>query len=129
MQPASLKSDRSKRHVHLPWPLDRFLAKQGHPVPCKDDRRRFARLYYRRPLVLELDTSLQAFIRPHERIDTYSCDLSRDGMAFLSPCELYPRETVTLAFSASDRATWMVVRCRRLGPECFEVGARASEPS
>lgn len=106
-----------------PWPLDEFLSKQGVVLSRNDDRRRYARLYYRKPASLALTTSLPAFVRPDQEVSTYSCDLSRSGIAFLSACELYPREIVMLQVTELGWRQLRVVRCRRLASRCFEIGA------
>ena len=106
-----------------PWPLDEFLSRKGLVLAHCDDRRRYARLYYRQPAILHLRTSLPAFVRPCEQIMTFSCDLSRGGAAFLSSCELYPHERVGLQIAELGGRQLRVVRCRRLAVGCYEIGA------
>jgi hypothetical protein len=112
--------------VSLLWPLDEFLAKRGLVPSQINDRRRYARMYYRRPSQLALDGNLPAFPRDDLVLKTYSCDISRSGVAFLSDRELYPNETVRLVIDPLGEKRLCVVRCRRLGPRCFEVGSRFS---
>jgi len=113
----------ARSRVLPPWPLDEFLSKKGLVLSQCDDRRRYARLYYRQHATLLLETSLPAFVRPSERIHTFSCDLSRGGVAFLSRCELFPKERVTLRIAEIGNRQLQVVRCRRLATACYEIGA------
>jgi hypothetical protein len=110
--------------VSLVWPLDEFMAKRGLVPAQINDRRRYARMYYRCAAQLLLDGNLPAFPREGHAIKTYSCDISRSGVAFLADRELYPLETVRLQIDPLGEKRLCVVRCRRLGPQCFEVGGR-----
>ena len=110
--------------VSLLWPLDEFMAKQGLVPAHINDRRHFARMYYRRASRLKFDGNLPAFPRDGQSVKTYSCDISRGGVAFLSDRELYPQENVRLDVEPLGEKKLCVVRCRRLGPQCFEIGGQ-----
>lgn len=122
----AVNAGNSPVQVLPPWPLDGFLARHGMLLARDDDRRHFARLYYRRPACFELTTTLPAFVRRCESINTYSCDISREGIAFLSPYELYPREVIALKIDGLSWKQLVVVRCRRLAKCCFEIGAKGN---
>ena len=103
--------------VELPDSLrPRFFEVKG-PVPLfHDNRRTYHRYFMRGKAVLKRGTSL---------IGTFTKDVSRQGVAFLSPVQLMPKERVTLRVPAAELSL-EVTRCRRLDPKCFECGARFS---
>lgn len=111
-----------------PWPLEEFLSKQGATPKDFNDRRQYARRHYRHTAVLHLQTTLPSFEREAQKVQTYTSDFSRTGAAFLSACELYPREVVDLEISGIGMKRFCVVRCRRLANACFEIGARLLVP-
>lgn len=113
----------SEVHVLPPSPLDEFLSKRGLVRSCDGDRRRYSRLYFRLPITLDIATSLPAFTRPPQTVNTYCCDVSRTGLAFLSACELYPNECVSLTIGGLGVRRMRVARCRRLLASCYEIGA------
>ena len=91
-----------------------FFAVQG-PVPLfYDNRRTYHRYFMRGKAVLKRGDSL---------IGTFTKDVSRQGVAFLSPVPLMPKERVKLRVPAAELSL-EVTRCRRLDPKCFECGAR-----
>lgn len=101
---------------------DEFFAKRGY-APCRpDDRRRFARSYFRVEAELHLQTTLPAFERDAETTTVYLSDLSRSGLGFICDRELYPSETLEINFSDLGPRNVVVKRCRRLPKGCFEVG-------
>ena len=103
--------------VELPDSLrPAFFGVKG-PVPLfHDNRRTYHRYFMRGKAVLKRGTSL---------IGTFTKDVSRQGVAFLSPVPLMPKERVKLRVPAAELSL-EVTRCRRLDPKCFECGARFS---
>jgi hypothetical protein len=101
--------------VELPESLrPTYFAVQG-PFPVfHDNRRSYHRYYMRGKAVLKRGDSL---------IGTFTKDVSRQGVAFLSPFPLMPKERVKLRVPAAELSL-EVTRCRRLDPACFECGAR-----
>jgi hypothetical protein len=101
---------------------DEFFMKQGY-VPCQvNDRRRFARLFYRVETDLRPLGNLPAFPREPAWSTVYLSDLSRSGAGFISPAEFYPGEQVELQFSALGTKCLVVKRCRKSPEGCFEIG-------
>jgi hypothetical protein len=104
-------------------PIEAFFAKQG-AVPSRfDERRGFARRYYRRPAILTLRQTLPAFERPGEQTLVYLCDISRSGVGFLCDRELYPEEVVDVSLPVIGARQVKVRRCRRLAMDCYVVGS------
>ncbi|MDX1962884.1 MAG: PilZ domain-containing protein [Pirellulales bacterium] len=119
--------EQAVQRVLPPWPLDEFLSKQGITVSKYDDRRQYARLYFRQPVTLEVTGGLPSIPRENDSIPTYCCDISRGGIAFLSPIELYPRETAILWLGNLGKKNVRIARCRRLAANCYEVGGTFME--
>src|SRR5215213_1367567 len=81
------------------------------PVPLfHDNRRSYHRYFMRGKAVLKRGTTM---------IGTFTKDVSRQGVAFLSPVPLMPKERVKLRVPATELSL-EVTRCRRLDPKCFE---------
>ena len=107
--------DATATKVDLPPSLrSSYFGAQGPAPLYHDNRRTFHRYYMRGKAVLKRGTSM---------IGTYTKDVSRQGVAFLSPVPLLPKERVKLHVPAAELQL-EVTRCRRLDPKCFECGAR-----
>ena len=96
-----------------------FFAPHGATPVFHDNRRAYHRYYMRgKAIVLRGDATLAA----------YTKDVSRQGIGFLSPVQLLPKERVKLRLPKAQLSL-EVARCRRVDQSCFEVGARfALEP-
>ena len=91
-----------------------YFGAQGPAPLYHDNRRSFHRYYMRGKAVLKRGTTM---------IGTYTKDVSRQGVAFLSPVPLLPKERVKLHVPTAELLL-EVTRCRRLDPKCFECGAK-----
>jgi hypothetical protein len=101
--------------VDLPESLrPEYFGAQGPAPLYHDNRRTFHRYYMRGKAVLKRGSSM---------IGTYTKDVSRQGVAFLSPVPLLPKERVKLRVATAELLL-EVTRCRRLEPKCFECGAK-----
>ena len=101
--------------VDLPESLrSAYFGAQGPAPLYHDNRRSFHRYYMRGKAVLKRGPSM---------IGTYTKDVSRQGVAFLSPVPLLPKERVKLRVPTAELLL-EVTRCRRLDPKCFECGAK-----
>jgi hypothetical protein len=99
--------------------LPEALRKQFHtvhgPTPMfHDNRRVYHRYYMRGKAVLKRNKSL---------IGAYTKDVSRQGIGFLSPVQLLPKEKVQLRLPTAE-LTLQVARCQRVDQGCFECGAK-----
>jgi hypothetical protein len=90
-----------------------FSVKGAEPV-FHDNRRSYHRYYMRGKAVLKRGSTL---------IGSYTKDVSRQGVAFLSPVPLLPKERVKLQVPSAELGL-EVTRCRRIEPACFECGAK-----
>ena len=101
--------------VELPVALrPSYFGVQGPEPVFHDNRRTYHRYYMRGKAVLKRGTSM---------IGTYTKDVSRQGVAFLSPVALLPKERVKLRVTTAELSL-EVTRCRRLELKCFECGAK-----
>jgi hypothetical protein len=91
-----------------------FFGVKG-PVPLfADNKRCFHRYHMRGKAVLKRGESI---------LGIYTKDVSRQGVAFLSPVALLPKERIKLRVPTAELSL-EVTRCRRIDPSCFECGAK-----
>jgi hypothetical protein len=101
--------------VELPESTMRqFFAARGAEPVRSDNQRTYHRYYMRGKAVLK---------RGQTMLGTYTKDVSRQGVAFLSPVALLPKERVKLRVPAAE-LTLVVTRCRRIEQDCYECGAK-----
>lgn len=115
-------SGSTTAEVTLPVDWSQYFDREG-PLPTMEgDERRFARRYFRTRIQIRLVSTLPAFPRDQEPINTLGKDISRTGIALLSGVQLYPGERVELLVK-ENTLLFEVVRCRKVAKACFEVGA------
>src|SRR5262249_28291819 len=73
---------------------------------------------------LEYRTTIPHLEREAGWHNVYITNVSRDGIGLLHSEALYPSENMRLLLLSGQMATIEIVNCRRLGPNCFEVGAQ-----
>jgi hypothetical protein len=101
--------------VELPESTKREFFDAHGPEPIRhDNKRSYHRYYMRGRAVLK---------RGNTTLGAYTKDVSRQGVAFLSPVPLLPKERVKLRLPAAELSL-VVTRCRRLEPNCYECGAK-----
>jgi PilZ domain len=107
--------DGVDQFVRLQIPEEEFLRCAGATPMTDDSRRSFHRFYFRGKALLDWRG---------ESLGVYTTDLSRKGMGLLSPIQLFPKSRVQLQLGDSTKCQLEVVRCRRIGQECYECGTR-----
>lgn len=101
--------------VELPESLrTEYFGADGPGPICADNRRVYHRYFMRSKAVLK---------RGNAMLGTLTKDVSRQGVAFLSPVALLPKERIKLRVPAAE-LTLEVNRCRRVSKNCFECGAK-----
>jgi hypothetical protein len=113
--------------VKLPLRLQEDFEKTGAASPVPEDVRSGCRVYCRGKeyrAALEYRQSLPSLPREARWYGVYTTDLSRLGCGFLHSELLYPGERLRLILLTGIERMIEVARCRRIGEECFEVGAR-----
>ena len=91
-----------------------FFAAHGVAPLFYENKRSYHRYYMRGKAVLKRGNSL---------LGTYTKDVSRQGIAFLSPIPLMPKERIKLRVPKAELSL-EVTRCRRIEADCFECGAK-----
>ncbi|WP_425267254.1 PilZ domain-containing protein [Aeoliella straminimaris] len=100
--------------ARLPLAVHEFLAKEG-PAPAKYDcERRHARKYFRTRAVIRRDS--------HD-YGVYMCDISRSGVGFYSPIQLFPEEPVELWLPSEKRLDLLMENCVRHANNSYRCGA------
>ena len=106
--------------VQLPAPMSKdFFARRGAMPLWQENKRAYHRYYMRGKALLK---------RGNAVLGSYTKDVSRQGVGFLSPVQLMPKERVKLHLPTAELSL-EVARCRRVDQGCFDCGARfAMEP-
>jgi hypothetical protein len=107
--------ESTKFKATLPEPEKDYFAPQG-PMPVSSDSRRvYHRFYLRGKAILN---------RHGSRIGVFTKDVSRQGIGFLSPVQLLPKERVQMRLPGATELKLVVTRCRRIDQGCFDAGAK-----
>jgi hypothetical protein len=100
-----------------------FFVRGGLMPSVSDERRQFPRRYLRETAVCELAQSLPAIERARTFAKVYLKDVSRGGISFLAPQQLYPCEELQL-WTNSGKHACRVIRCTKHNDRCYEIGTR-----
>ncbi len=113
--------------VELPPDLKAFFEESGYLPTTAMEFRGNARLRVRSDATLSFLHGPANLIQGIDPLPNQSTilikDLSRSGIGFLYHRQLYPTQALKVVFQGRDIET-LVVRCRRLGDRCFEIGGR-----
>jgi hypothetical protein len=106
--------DKVELKTSLPDDMKNFYDQHG-PVPARPGcRRAYTRSFLRGKAILQ-------------RNDVYfgvlTADASRQGLKFLSPVQLLPKERCRIRLPKTKEFQIEIVRCRRINEACFECGA------
>lgn len=107
--------------------LKNFFNETGYVSTTVEEQRARARLRVR----LTAKISFANFPNRYQESEdaemlTIVKDLSRTGIAILYHQQIFP-EDVFRVFFLGRVVTCVAVRCRKLGPQCYETGARVFE--
>src|SRR3990172_8850804 len=91
----------------------RFFEPKGPMRGHFDNRRTYHRFYLRGRAILT---------RRESTLGIYTKDISRQGICFLSPVQLFPKERVRLQMPNGTSYELEIARCRREEDDCFECG-------
>ncbi|QDV24891.1 hypothetical protein [Aureliella helgolandensis] len=116
--------------VQLPKELEKFFQESGYLSTTAEEERRNARLRVRQVGTMTMELTKRSEVLYSS--DDFSAissvlikDLSRSGVGFLYHREVFPGESVQIQLKGR-RLKAKTVRCRRLGPKCYEVGCLVS---
>ena len=109
--------------VELPSSWEDFFDRRGMMPIALDEKRRFPRSYLRVSAALQYRQSFPALPRGETWHKVYTKDVCRNGVGFLHSEQLFPMEQLALVLPDGRCRRIEVVRCRRIQPRCFEIGA------
>ena len=102
--------------LELPELTAKFFFEPKGPMPSRfDNRRSYHRFYMRGKAILK---------RAEATFGIYTLDVSRQGIGFLSPVQLMPKESVELRLPNGAEYQLEIARCRRENENCFECGSK-----
>lgn len=119
-----IKEDASECRlcVQLPPQMSNFFSETGYVGTIIDEQRSSARLRVRCEAVIQSTYAPPFLIRPQTRGRVLVKDLSRTGIGILFHQQMYPTERFWIELQ-HRRLHVTVIRCRKLGDSCFEIGA------
>jgi len=112
--------------IQLPPDWDMFFEEAGTCAPMVGDERSNSRMRIRTHAALHHETTLPSVPRRAESVGVYIRDFSRRGCGLISPVQMYPEESVRILL-ATFWIRLKVVRSRRVGPSCYEVGGELTQ--
>jgi hypothetical protein len=107
----------------LPPRVREDLQRKGIGAAMHDDNRESPRFRTNGPAIFTWDSSPAAINNSRVARQVIVRDLSKTGIGILTSCQWFPQEVGKLQFAIGDMVV-KVMRARRLGPRCFEIGAR-----
>lgn len=117
--------ERSGHPVKLPFALRNFFNEKGYAASNIFENRTTARLKIRCEAVLHLTVTPAFLARSELDFQVLVKDMSKTGIGILCHRQLYPTESFCIELMGRQIHA-AVVRCRKLGESCYEVGARIS---
>ncbi|HBE68382.1 MAG TPA: hypothetical protein DDW52_09565 [Planctomycetaceae bacterium] len=121
----SAKKASAKHRVVLPDEMrSTFFDVKGYLPTTAYEARRQARLSVRREAKIEFEDLPSGAIKDLDG-EHYALvkDFSRGGISILYHQQLFPEDRFVVFFQ-SGAVTASAVRCRKLGPSCYEIGAQ-----
>ncbi|MCI0334813.1 MAG: PilZ domain-containing protein [Planctomycetes bacterium] len=110
----ALAWDKVEQKTCLPEHLRDFFDRAG-PIPVQYGCRRAYQRFYIRG---------KAIVRHKETfLGVYTVDASRQGLCFLSPIQMFPKERCRIRLPKTKEFQIQIVRCRRVDEGCYECGA------
>lgn len=98
----------------LPDSLKDFFDQSGAMPALPGCRRAYHRFYLRGKGILQ---------RQNSYLGVITADASRQGLRFLSPVQLFPKERCRIRLPKTKEFQIEIVRCRRIADSCYECGA------
>jgi hypothetical protein len=106
--------EKVDQKTSLPQHLRDFFERVG-PMPAQHGcRRAYQRFYIRGKAILWHKESY---------LGVYTVDASRQGLCFLSPVQMFPKERCRIRLPKTKEFQIQIVRCRRVDDGCYECGA------
>ena len=108
--------------IQLPARLADFFSVRGDSQSTEHEERKHLRIRARAKCIGYFESRLVGLGRDSNGIPIYTADFSRGGCGFISAIQIFPKEKLRLILPTF----WLqveAVRCRKLGPNCYEVGS------
>ena len=107
----------------IPFQVKLDLRQRGEMPTCDDDMRVGARFRCRGPAILKWTKSPIGLPLQFPTTQVIVRNLSRTGFSVLADRQWYPEQCVKIYFSSAvAKAT--VIRAKRLGSRCYDIGFR-----
>jgi hypothetical protein len=106
--------DKVEQKTRLPGELRDFFDRAGAMPAQHGCRRAYQRFYIRGKAILRYKES---------HLGVYTVDASRQGLCFLSPVQIFPKERCRIQLPKTKEFQIQVVRCHRIDDGCYECGA------
>lgn len=106
--------EKIERKARIPEGAGDFFDRVG-PMPARHGcRRAYQRFYVRGKAILR---------REETYLGVYTVDASRQGLCFLSPVQMFPKERCRIQLPKTKEFQIQIIRCRRIADDCYECGA------
>lgn len=105
---------RATHQARLPEKFTDFFERHGAVRAREGCRRAYLRFYLRGQAIVD---------RRGDQLGVFTTDASRQGIGFLSPIQLLPKERCRIQLPKTKGFQIEVVRCRRIDDQCYECGA------
>jgi hypothetical protein len=103
-----------QQKTRLPAQMEESFEQYGSTPVHPESRRAYHRFYVRGKAILRWQETLLA---------VYTADASRNGIRFLSPVEIRPKDRARIRLPNTKEFQIEVVRCHRIDEECYDCGA------
>jgi hypothetical protein len=107
--------ESTSAQARLPVPEQEYCAQRGAMPSAPESKRVYHRYYLRGKALIKRRGAL---------LGIYTKDVSRQGIGFLSPMQLLPKERIYMRLPGASEILLEVTRCLRIDEGCFESGAR-----
>lgn len=114
--------------VQIPRTKLEELSKIGPTSPTLADERRRVRFRKLKRAIICCDRTLPSIERTRQLSLGLMLNISKEGIGMLYHLQLYPQERFVMRIVGYDLLRLTVVRCRKLGPKCYEIGATSDVP-
>ena len=110
----ALAWEKVELKTRLPKSMEDFFEWMGLMPHRSDCRRAYQRFFIRGKAILHWQDQF---------LGVYSADASRQGIRFLSPVELKPKERARIRLPNTKEFQIEIVRCHRMDECCYDCGA------
>jgi len=115
-------------HVQVPRTKLDELGKSGPVQTTVSDQRRHVRFRQLKRCVLRCESTFPSIQRTSQLSLGLVVNISKEGVGILHHAQLYPNERFVMRFEGSGLMRLTVARCRKIGPQCYEIGALSIKP-